>query len=58
MLYKLKENRVYRTYLGGRHIDMFYGEKSCSDGFFQKIGLRRLYELLIPGVKILQRAKE
>ena len=34
MLYKLKENRVYRTYLGGKHIDMFYGKESCSDSFF------------------------
>lgn len=31
MIYKFKENRVWRTYLGGRHIDDFYGKKTQLD---------------------------
>ena len=49
MLYKLKENRVYRTYLGGRHIDMFYGKKSCSDGFFPEDWTASVVRAFNPG---------
>lgn len=28
MIYKLKQNRVWRTYLGGAHIDVFLGNKT------------------------------
>ena len=34
MLYKLKENRVYRTYIGGRHIDEFFGKRNPENGFY------------------------
>lgn len=34
MLYQLKENRVYRTYTGGSHIDEFLGKDSCTNGNF------------------------
>lgn len=31
MVYKFKANRVWRAYIGGRHIDGFYGKKSPID---------------------------
>ncbi len=34
MIYKIKENRVSRTYLGGSAIDKFYGKEKCENGFF------------------------
>ena len=34
MMYKLKENRVWRTYLGGAKIDRFYGRPETEDGHF------------------------
>ncbi len=34
MIKKIKENRVSRTYLGGKNIDKFYGKEECSSSFF------------------------
>ncbi len=34
MVYKIEENRVSRTYLGGCAIDEFYGKDKCENGFF------------------------
>ena len=34
MIYKINENRVSRTYLGGKSIDRFYGKAECKDGFY------------------------
>lgn len=34
MMWKLMDNRVYRTYTGGSSIDRFYGKSSCKDGNF------------------------
>ena len=33
MVYKFKENRVRRAYLGGKRIDSFVGKEKCEDGF-------------------------
>ena len=49
MLYKLKENRVYRTYLGGKHIDMFYGKESCYDSFFPEDWTASVVRAFNPG---------
>lgn len=32
MIFKFKENRVWRAYTGGKRIDGFYGKKNCVDG--------------------------
>lgn len=32
MIYKFKENRVWRAYLGGKRIDRFLGKDKCEDG--------------------------
>ena len=34
MIYKIKENRVSRTYIGGRLIDEFYGKNECKDSLY------------------------
>ena len=34
MIYKIKENRVSRTYIGGKAIDKFYGKAECEDSLF------------------------
>lgn len=34
MIAKIKENRVSRTYLGGKNIDIFYGKAKCENSFF------------------------
>ncbi len=34
MIYKIKENRVSRTYLGGKEIDKFYDKDVCKDSYF------------------------
>lgn len=58
MIYKLKENRVYRTYLGGKHIDEFYEKSRCKDGFFsRRIGLLRLCARSTRDAKTLSRAR-
>ena len=31
MIYKFKENRVWRAYTGGKRIDEFYGKQKCED---------------------------
>lgn len=31
MIYKFKENRVWRAYTGGKRIDAFYGKENCVD---------------------------
>lgn len=31
MVYKFKENRVWRSYTGGKRIDSFYGKEDCVD---------------------------
>lgn len=31
MIYKFKENRVWRAYTGGKRIDSFYGKEKCVD---------------------------
>ena len=31
MIYKFKENRVWRAYTGGKRIDKFYGKEKCID---------------------------
>ena len=31
MIYKFKENRVWRAYTGGKRIDAFYGKENCMD---------------------------
>lgn len=31
MIYKFKENRVWRAYTGGKRIDKFYGKENCAD---------------------------
>lgn len=31
MIYKFKENRVWRSYAGGKRIDEFYGKQKCED---------------------------
>ena len=31
MIYKFKENRVWRAYKGGKRIDSFYGKEKCVD---------------------------
>ena len=49
MLYKLKENRVYRTYLGGKHIDKFYGRTECSDGYFPEDWTASVVSAFNPG---------
>lgn len=49
MLYKLKENRVCRTYLGGHHIDEFYGKRQCSDGFFPEDWTASVVRAFNPG---------
>ncbi len=33
MIYKIKENRVSRTYIGGKAIDAFYGKDHCINGY-------------------------
>ena len=32
MIFKFKENRVWRAYTGGKRIDCFHGKKDCVDG--------------------------
>lgn len=32
MIYKFKENRVWRAYTGGRRLDNFYGKQPCKSG--------------------------
>ena len=49
MLYKLKENRVYRTYLCGSHIDEFYGKSRCTDGFFPEDWTASVVRAFNPG---------
>lgn len=49
MLYKLKENRVYRTYLGGSHIDEFYGKSRSTDGFFPEDWTASVVRAFNPG---------
>ncbi len=34
MIHKIKENRVSRTYWGGKSIDRFYGKTECVDSLF------------------------
>ncbi len=34
MIYKIRENRVSRTYLGGCAIDAFYSKEKCKNGYF------------------------
>ncbi len=34
MIFKIRENRVSRTYLGGRNIDKFFGKEKCENSYF------------------------
>lgn len=49
MLYKLRENRVYRTYLGGKHIDEFYKKSHCENGFFPEDWTASVVRAFNPG---------
>lgn len=49
MIFKLKENRVYRTYLGGKHIDAFLGKKSGEDSNFPEDWTASVVKAFNPG---------
>ena len=49
MMFKLRENRVYRTYSGGCHIDAFYGKSQCTDGFFPEDWTASVVKAFNPG---------
>ena len=49
MIEKLQENRVFRTYLGGKHIDEFYGRDSGEDSYFPEDWTASLVKAYNPG---------
>lgn len=49
MIYKLKENRVYRTYFGGKHIDAFLGKETAEDSHFPEDWTASLVKAFNPG---------
>jgi len=49
MLYKLKENRVRRSYLGGARIDKFYGKENCENGYYPEDWIGSVVEANNPG---------
>ncbi len=49
MLYKLKENRVWRSYKGGKRIDKFFGNDSGSDSYFPEDWTASTVKAINPG---------
>ena len=49
MVYKLKENRVRRSYLGGARIDKFYGKEICENGYLPEDWIGSIVEANNPG---------
>ncbi len=49
MVYKLKENRVRRSYLGGARIDKFYGKENCENGYCPEDWIGSVVEANNPG---------
>ena len=49
MIYKLKENRVRRSYLGGARIDKFYGKQECANGYTPEDWIGSVVEANNPG---------
>ena len=49
MLYKLMENRVYRTYTGGANIDKFYGKPVCENSSFPEDWTASVIKAFNPG---------
>lgn len=49
MIYHLKENRVYRTYLGGKNIDKFYKKENCENSFFPEDWTASVVRAFNPG---------
>lgn len=49
MVYKLKENRVRRSYLGGARIDKFYGKQECGNGYTPEDWIGSVVEANNPG---------
>lgn len=49
MIAKLQENRVFRTYLGGKHIDAFYGRENGEDSYFPEDWTASLIKAYNPG---------
>lgn len=48
MIYKFKENRVWRSYTGGKRIDRFYGKDNCSDSRKPEAWLASVVEAVNP----------
>ena len=48
MIYKFKENRVWRAYTGGKRIDKFYGKENCSDSRRPEVWLASTVEAFNP----------
>ena len=53
MIYKLKENRVRRSYLGGARIDKFYGKEKCENNYLPEDWIGSVVEANNPGEVIL-----
>lgn len=49
MIYKIKENRVYRSYKGGKHIDAFMGKSEARDGRFPEDWTASVVRAFNPG---------
>ena len=49
MVYKLKENRVRRSYLGGARIDKFYGKETFENGYCPEDWIGSVVEANNPG---------
>ena len=49
MIATLQENRVFRTYLGGKHIDTFYGREKGEDSYFPEDWTASLIKAYNPG---------
>lgn len=49
MIYKVKENRVFRSYIGGKHIDEFLQKESYQDGNFPEDWTASVVRAFNPG---------
>jgi len=52
MIYKFKENRVWRAYSGGKRIDEFYGKEKCIDSNFPEEWIASTVEAFNPNRQI------
>lgn len=46
-----KENRVFRTHLGGKHIDSFLGKSDCRNGSFPEDRTASVVKAFNPGTE-------